>query len=634
MSQYHYSPLSSPRDSIRLLRLMPHEDETADIQCELFEYSLQNSCKGTHPYDALSYVWGDPYEKLPIFIHGHSFHVTVNLRAALSHLRNHSIERILWVDAICIHQENLEEKENQIQAMAKIYGQANRVVVWLGEAADDSDLAFEEIRVAGHKKATNSLGSKRIQQAVLALLQRPWFRRIWILQEVAAARHVLILCGFKKIDGYAFCLGVDSLKNIYEARQDLQGLIRSVTYLIREAIFRPDYLTGNSGQSSLDICPLGELIDMYHAHGATKRHDKVYALLGMSSDDLSKVDLLPDYRVPWEKLFQRLAKYLLPKNISVETWADKEIAVIKSKGCILGKISSVRSNIGWNGGQDVDVISRNISGAPGLTGEWSSHWTLHPSAKSIMIGDVICYLQGASKPTIVRVCKDYWAIVIIAATPPHTIRMRNEDVEFPFFLQLAKLRTRNLQFIWNWENSLWKLQGQEEYEESEVCLDKVLSSWNSALVLGDLEEYKRAEEKFREAMEGYEMVFGKENIHDTVAERLPLADGADLDLMNSRYSRPSRPPLSWAAERGHKAVVELLLRTEKANVNLEDMDGQTPLSLAAVGGHLAIVERLLQEKAKVNPAAGYFVRTALQAAAGGGHLAVVEAAAPRKGRGQ
>jgi hypothetical protein len=183
MSQYRYSPLSPGRDSIRLLRLLPHEDETADIQCELFEYSLPNSCTRTHLYDALSYVWGNPDEKLPIFIHKHSFDVTVNLRAALSRLRNHSIERILWIDAICINQANQKEKEQQIQSMAKIYAQADRVVVWLGEASDDSDLALEEIRIARGKKPTNSLDSERIQQSVLALLQRPWFRRIWVWEQ-------------------------------------------------------------------------------------------------------------------------------------------------------------------------------------------------------------------------------------------------------------------------------------------------------------------------------------------------------------------------------------------------------------------------------------------------------------------
>jgi hypothetical protein len=106
------------------------------------------------------------------------------------------------------------------------------------------------------------------------------------------------MCGSKKLDGSAFCFGVNSLEVFYEGLPELQGLIRSVTYLIKDAIFRPNYSSAISGGSSLDICSPGELLDMYHAHEATKRHDKVYALLGMSSDDLRKAKLLPDYRVP------------------------------------------------------------------------------------------------------------------------------------------------------------------------------------------------------------------------------------------------------------------------------------------------------------------------------------------------
>jgi hypothetical protein len=179
MPQFCYFPLSPGLDSIRLLRLMPHQDATAHIQCELFEYSFQTSC-GTHLYEALSYVWGDPDETRPISIHGNRFNVTVNLYAALSRLRNHSIERILWIDAICINQENQLEKEYQIQSMPRIYGQAERVVVWLGEAADDSDLAFEEIRNVQVKGADIRSDDDPIVSAVLALLQRPWFRRIWV----------------------------------------------------------------------------------------------------------------------------------------------------------------------------------------------------------------------------------------------------------------------------------------------------------------------------------------------------------------------------------------------------------------------------------------------------------------------
>jgi hypothetical protein len=183
MSQYRYSPLPLGPGSIRLLRLMPNEDETANIQCELFNYSLQESDKRTHPYDALSYVWGGSYKPRSISVDEHDLPVTGNLHEALLRLRYRLFERILWVDAVCINQEHEQEKGQQIQFMAKIYGQANRVVVWLGEEADHSDLALEAIRIAGGKKTINSSDKEAVQQALLELLQRSWFRRIWVWEQ-------------------------------------------------------------------------------------------------------------------------------------------------------------------------------------------------------------------------------------------------------------------------------------------------------------------------------------------------------------------------------------------------------------------------------------------------------------------
>ena len=113
MSQYHYSSLSLGPDSIRLLRLMPHKNESKDrteIQCELFEYTLQDPGKGTHLYEALSYAWGGSDKPRSISINKQNFAVTENLYAALLRLRDRSLERILWIDAICIDQKNLKEK--------------------------------------------------------------------------------------------------------------------------------------------------------------------------------------------------------------------------------------------------------------------------------------------------------------------------------------------------------------------------------------------------------------------------------------------------------------------------------------------------------------------------------------------
>jgi hypothetical protein len=183
MSQYHYSSLSLEPDNIRLLRLMPHENESTErteIQCELFEYPLQDPGKGTHLYEALSYAWGGSDKPRSISINNQNLAVTDNLHAALLRLRDSSLERILWVDAICINQENLKEQGQQVQLMAKIYSKATRVLVWLGETADNSDIALERIRIAAENESLYSLNDETIQQAILALLQRPWFRRIWV----------------------------------------------------------------------------------------------------------------------------------------------------------------------------------------------------------------------------------------------------------------------------------------------------------------------------------------------------------------------------------------------------------------------------------------------------------------------
>lgn len=243
---------------------------------------------------------------------------------------------------------------------------------------------------------------------------------------MAAARHILIMCGSAEIDGHAFCLGLELL-------EDSMCL---VTNLIRRAIFQSGHISKKRERLSLDICSLGELVDMYHAHEATKRHDKVYALLGMSSDDLSIAGLEPDYNVPWKTLMRSLVKFLLGDQASIDTWDDRESAVIKSKGCVLGVVSPRESNIYLGGRQNVEAVFNNTSKQPGCIRNGRARWTLQASAKSIQNGDLICLLQGASKPTIIRLCEDCFAIIVIAAAPPEYVQTKdNGDIEW---LELAQ----------------------------------------------------------------------------------------------------------------------------------------------------------------------------------------------------
>lgn len=200
MVRYDYHSLTD--GSIRLLRLLPNQHENAPIHCELFEFPLQTSTKGTHAYEALSYVWGCPKDPLPIFVGAQGLTVTRNLHMVLLHLRDPHVERVLWIDAICINQQDLSERGRQVQTMAHVYAKATRVVVWLGDATDDSDQAMEEIRFVAEKESasftTPGAGLGKPQDAaeeekskvremdvssrlaVINLLCRPWFQRIWV----------------------------------------------------------------------------------------------------------------------------------------------------------------------------------------------------------------------------------------------------------------------------------------------------------------------------------------------------------------------------------------------------------------------------------------------------------------------
>lgn len=182
MSQYCYSPLSPGSNNIRLLRLMPHANESTErteLQCELFEYSLQDLGKRTHLYEALSYTWGGEKKPCSITIKDQKLAITLNLYTALLHLRDRSLTRIMWIDAICIDQENKEEQGQQVKLMAMIYSKASRVLVWLGETVD-LEGALEDIGRAANEESTERSDKKMNEKAIVNLLQQGWFQRIWV----------------------------------------------------------------------------------------------------------------------------------------------------------------------------------------------------------------------------------------------------------------------------------------------------------------------------------------------------------------------------------------------------------------------------------------------------------------------
>lgn len=189
LSAYQYSPLPPRPNNIRLLRILPARGDTAPIRCHLFDYSLSDQRKGGHLYEALSYVWGITDKSQTIFIDDQYLAVTANLHEALLHLRDTAIERIVWIDAICINQADLKERGEQVQLMAKIYSHAACVVVWLGQASTHSDIMLETIRRAA-SDGTFPRCHASVWAGIEEVLGRPWFRRIWVSRH---SRTILIV---------------------------------------------------------------------------------------------------------------------------------------------------------------------------------------------------------------------------------------------------------------------------------------------------------------------------------------------------------------------------------------------------------------------------------------------------------
>lgn len=133
---FQYAPLKEPRH-IRILVLEPARRIDDPIHCSFNEVSLDNEVGvATIPYEALSYTWGAPQGTRPIFCHGSTILVTPNCEQALLHLRNRSKPRNMWIDAICINQQSIEEKNQQVPMMGDIYRAATRAILWLGPNTD------------------------------------------------------------------------------------------------------------------------------------------------------------------------------------------------------------------------------------------------------------------------------------------------------------------------------------------------------------------------------------------------------------------------------------------------------------------------------------------------------------------
>lgn len=182
-------------DEIRLLILRPRSNKSNEtvIECTIEHVKLSNRPQ----YEALSYMWGSEEDGKTILVDNTVCHVRKNLWLALLHLRLEKIIRYLWIDALCINQLDVNERNHQVTQMGRIYRNAKGVIAWLGASDAASDLAARvlneelENRLKSGQDVTTAEDNKGLE-AIKSLCFREYWERLWIVQEVLMALDIII----------------------------------------------------------------------------------------------------------------------------------------------------------------------------------------------------------------------------------------------------------------------------------------------------------------------------------------------------------------------------------------------------------------------------------------------------------
>jgi hypothetical protein len=288
-------------------------------------------------YEAVSYCWGSVHRTSQVISENQAIMVTENLIAALLRFRNPTKERILWIDSICINQNAIDERNHQVKLMGNVYQNASRVLVWLGEEDETTELAYSCMQAYFELKEPNiwrefESASRKIRgsaawdekyktlpmlkynpaeiAAVQALLDRPWFSRAWTFQEGRLSRETLVVTGSYEIQGSSISKIQDGIMALYkEVGFCLFGdaFLGSVARL--HFLFNPVITMFNIPELAFWEA-LSILLNIRSGAEARDPRDVVYSLIGIASLT-SALEIEPDYGVSWERLYTSLAKQFI-----------------------------------------------------------------------------------------------------------------------------------------------------------------------------------------------------------------------------------------------------------------------------------------------------------------------------------
>ncbi|KAI0471877.1 heterokaryon incompatibility protein-domain-containing protein [Xylariaceae sp. FL0804] len=303
-NQYLYSPLAE--DQIRVLRLPPPGLQTIrPLPCKLEIVDPLD-----YDYEALSYCWADGKKRATqttIHLNGEASIVSEHLSNALETLCLPDRSRVLWVDAICINQEDNDEKSAQVAKMRDIYSNAKHTVVWVGQAGLATSKAFEQTRklydAAPEQKSEIWNEEGGWIGCLNEIIQRPYWSRGWTVQEVVVSPDSILFCGPHSIPFFELA---DVLLHP-DARKHLNITYRVYAYLdIVRRMRAPDWRDPELG--------LWQLAYTFSLRQLTHPLDHVYAYRGLiKSPDLLGPAAIVNYNWGYRNLWREMSRHVMVK---------------------------------------------------------------------------------------------------------------------------------------------------------------------------------------------------------------------------------------------------------------------------------------------------------------------------------
>jgi hypothetical protein len=316
-------------EQIRLVDLL-YGEGNEPVAVQLLTMPFDENAK----YETLSYSVGKPEKKAILSLRHHGqreqLPVTVRLESILRHLRYSGKDRRLWVDAISINQEDLDERAREVRRLGMIFAKAQNVCIWLGDSADNSDLAMEFISEVLDFGAFDRLvrddSKERHWLALAKLMAREWFTRRWVVQEMALARKATVHCGSRTISwpdmAAAAALFGTHWEEIVRRLPPLEAFMfgdvqtPGATSLVELStkVLRRD----QSGKILQRRLGLEELLTTLPMFDATVPLDAIYSIIDVAHDTYDTNAIRVDYDLDPAVLFSEVIDFIIKKSGSMD----------------------------------------------------------------------------------------------------------------------------------------------------------------------------------------------------------------------------------------------------------------------------------------------------------------------------